>query len=148
MNLYQEITRTALLLGICLTGSSAIAQNAVRTAVQQGNGAFVSKTETLYAISNAKLGIPTLASDAVVLLKQVEFVITPSGNSTSVLTGMLPASQRPTQRVIFNSTYTATAEGPTKGRVYNTVAVTEPNGSITYTGTLKGNDKAKGKAKQ
>ncbi|MBC6606268.1 hypothetical protein H8B13_05505 [Hymenobacter sp. BT188] len=131
-----------------MTSNVALAQNAVRTATQQGHGAFVSKTEQVYDIPNASLGIPTLASDAVLPMKQVKFVITPSGNSTSVLTGTLPADKRPAQRVVFNSTYTEIAEGPTKGQVYNTVAVTEPTGAVTYTGTLKGNGKGKGKAKK
>ncbi|GAB2473686.1 hypothetical protein GCM10011375_25590 [Hymenobacter qilianensis] len=139
----HKLASVAFLVSLCLTGSSVLAQNAVRTAVQQGHGAFVSKTDKEYAIGNASLGIPTLAPDAVVMLKQVKFVITPSGNSTSVLTGMLPANQRPAQRIVFNSTHTETVDGPTKGRVYDTVAVTETDGSITYTGTLKGKGKGK-----
>ncbi|AHJ97840.1 hypothetical protein [Hymenobacter swuensis] len=144
----QQILGIALVAGLLSISSTASAQNAVRTAVQQGqSGAFVHKTDQVYNIPNASLGIPGLAPDAQIEMTQTKFIITPSGKSTSVLVGKLPSGVAPpTQQVVYNSTYTEVAEGPTKGRTYQTVAVTEPNGSITYTGTLD-NIKGKGKGK-
>ncbi|KAA9333281.1 hypothetical protein F0P96_09910 [Hymenobacter busanensis] len=144
----QKFSALLLLIGATLSGSTVLAQQSVRTAVQQGNGAFVHKTDKVYCIGNTALGIPGLAPSECINMTQTKFVITPSGNSISVLEGTLPANvPRPAQRVVFNSTYTETAEGPTKGRVYDTVAITEPDGRVTYTGTLKGNDKGNGKGK-
>ena len=153
--LLSKIAAVALFAGASLAGSAAHAQNAVRTAVQQGNGgAFVSKTDKVYCIYNDGLGIPGLAPTDCIPLTQTKLLITPSGRSESVLKGTLPANvARPTERIVFNSTYTETTPGPTLGRTYQTVAVIETDGSVTYSGTLEntkgqGNDKGNGKSGQ
>ncbi|WP_354583302.1 hypothetical protein [Hymenobacter sp. UYCo722] len=98
-------------------------------------------------MTNTLLGVPALAPSGCVYMNQIKFIITPSGNSSSTWVGTVPAEYRPAQRVVFNSTYTEVIEGVTKGEVYNTVAVTEPNGQVTLMFTLKANGNGKGNGK-
>ena len=142
----HQFAAVMLLAGFGLVSSSAYAQKptgqkSIGAAVQQGNGAYVSKTASPECMGNSLLGVPTLPASACVNMNQVKFIVTPSGNSTSVWKGIVPAESRPKERVIFNSTYTEVTEGITKGQVYNTTAVTEPSGEVTLTLTLKGNGK-------
>ncbi|GAA4054379.1 hypothetical protein GCM10022409_46790 [Hymenobacter glaciei] len=141
----NKLAAFALFTGLTFAGDLVQAQNRIGLAVQQGNGAYVQKTDRVGCTSNAFLGIPTLAQNGCVNMKQVKFIVAPSGQSSSVWKGTVPAESRPSTRITFNSTYTEEVEGPTKGLVYNTVAVTEPNGDVTFTLTARGNKMA-GKA--
>ncbi|SNC67335.1 hypothetical protein SAMN06265337_1915 [Hymenobacter gelipurpurascens] len=90
-------------------------------------------------MSNVLLGLP--GGISCVDMTQEKFMVTPSGNSTAVWTGTVPAASRPAKRLVFNSTYQETVNGVTRN--YNTVAVTEPSGEIKLTLTAKPNGKDK-----
>ena len=138
----KKITAVAFIAGYSLCTTSLYAQNTIGGAVQQGNGAYVQKPERGDCINNSLLGIP--GGISCLDMTQEKFMVTPSGNSMSVWTGTVPASARPSKRVVYNSTYQETVNGVT--RYYNTAAVTEPSGMIKLTLTAKPNGKP-GKAK-
>ncbi|GAB3223645.1 hypothetical protein GCM10027346_02870 [Hymenobacter seoulensis] len=146
-NLIQKISAAALFAGLSFSASSLQAQNTIAGAVQQGNGAYVQKTERGDCITNSLLGLP--GGIPCLNMTQEKFMVTPSGNAMSVWTGTVPATSRPAKRTVYNSTWTEkNNDGVT--RTYNTVAVTEPSGSIKLTLTDKQNGngksaKAKGK---
>jgi hypothetical protein len=140
----------ALFIGFIFSGTSAMAQhqknqtpNRIVGAVQQGKGAYVLKAERSECMTNTLLGLPTLPASGCVDMTQVKFIVAPGGNSFATWTGTVPENLRPTQRVVFNSTYVEVAEGPTKGLVYNTVATTETSGAITLTFDRKPGGKGK-----
>lgn len=69
-------------------------------------------------------------------------MVTPSGNAMSVWKGTVPEAARPSQRLIYKSTWTEkNNDGVT--RTYNTVAVTQPSGEVKLTLTDKNNGKNK-----
>lgn len=141
----HKLATAVLFAGLALSGNAAQAQNKISTAVQQGNGAYILKNDYESTIGNGLLGLPNLPTSAVIPMKQVKAVFTPSGNSMTVWKGTAPEANRPTQRLVFNSTWTETINGV----VYNclTEAVTMPNGDITLTLTDKGNQKQNGRGK-
>ncbi|PJJ52779.1 hypothetical protein [Hymenobacter chitinivorans] len=131
-----------LFAGLVIAGSSVQAQNKkIGAAVQNGNGAYVLKTDRSVCMTNTLLGLSTLPSTGCVNMTQEKFIVTPSGNSSAIWRGTVPEGQRPAQRVVYNSTYVEVAEGPTKGATYNTVATTEPSGAVTLTFDRKPNGK-------
>ena len=132
----KKISAVVLFIGLTMSGSVGHAQNRIAGAVQQGNGAYVQKTDRSTCIGNQLLGVPGLGS--CLTMQQEKFMVTPSGNAMSVWKGVVPASARPAQRLVFNSTWTETNnDGVT--RAYNTVAVTEVDGSVKLTLTDKEN---------
>jgi hypothetical protein len=145
--LIQKFAGALLFVGLTLAGNATLAQNRIGDAVQQGKGAYVLKTERAECMTNTLLGIPTLPASGCVNMTQQKFIVTPGGNSFATWVGTLPEGQRPAQRVVYNSTYTEVAEGPTKGQVYNSVATTEPSGAITLTFERKPNGNGNGNGK-
>lgn len=137
----KKIVAAGLLFGLVAFGSSAHAQANVTAATQQGNGAYVVKTDREASIQNSLLGVTGLPAGGYLPMRQTKFVVTPSGNSMAVWEGTVPAEARPTQRITYRSTYTETEAGPLQGKVYDTVAVTEPNGATKLTLTMKPNGK-------
>ncbi|GAA4507930.1 hypothetical protein GCM10023172_39280 [Hymenobacter ginsengisoli] len=149
MKRFSQITSSALLLiGLSLGTTTVHAQNRIAGAVQQGNGAYVQKTDRTTCITSQLLGVSGLGS--CLDMRQDKFMVTPSGNAMSVWTGTLPASvAHPAQRLTYNSTWTETNnDGVT--RTYDTVAVTDPNGSVKLTLTDKqnGNGKNNGRTRK
>ncbi|MCC2546330.1 hypothetical protein LJY25_07730 [Hymenobacter sp. BT175] len=139
-NLLQSLAAGAL-LSFAIGSTSAQAQSTISGATQQGNGAYMLKTESRICITNTLLGVTGLGS--CLDMNQEKFLITPSGHAMSVWKGVVPASARPAQRLVYNSTWTeTTSDGVVRN--YNTVAVTDPNGTITLTLTDKNNGKSKG----
>lgn len=129
--------------GLLLLGTPSFAQNRIEGAVQQGQGAYVQKTDRTDCINNSLLGVPALGTGCL-QMQQTKFMVTPSGNAMSVWTGTVAADARPAKRTVFNSTWTETNnDGVT--RAYDTVAVTEPSGMVKLTLTDKNNKKGKGK---
>ena len=124
---------------VCLAlGSPAVrAQNHIEGAVQQGNGAYVQKTDRTVCITNTLLGISGIGN--CLAMNQEKFMVTPSGNAMSVWKGTVPAAARPTQRTVKNATWSETNnDGVT--RTYDTVAVIMPDGSVKLTLLSKGNN--------
>ena len=151
MNTILKKTVGALLfIGLTLGTNAVSAQNRIGSAVQQGNGAYVQKNDHAQCIGSALLGIPQLGN--CLDMTQEKFIVTPSGNSMSVWKGTVPVAARPTQRLVYNSTWTETLNGVT--RTYDTEAVTMPDGSIKLTlkdkanGNGNGNGKSNGKGKK
>lgn len=136
----KNIAGVFLFIGLAMGSTAASAQNRIGGAVQQGNGAYVQKSDRSECIGNALLGVPKLTS--CLEMTQEKFMVTPSGNSMAVWKGTVPAVTRPAQRLVYNSTWTETVNGTT--RTYETVAVTMTDGSIKL--TLK--DKPNGKGKK
>lgn len=133
-----------LVAGLFVAGSTVQAQNKkIGAAVQSGNGAYVQKTDRTVCMTNSLLGLSALPGAGCLNMTQEKFIVTPSGNSSAIWRGTVPEGQRPTQRVVYNSTYVEVAEGPTKGLTYNTVATTEPSGAVTLTFDRKPNGKGK-----
>ena len=146
MKILQKSIASALLLAGLSFSSAAVAQNRVGAATQQGNGAFVAKENTVFCMPNTmvkELTGVTLAADGCTNFTTLRYNITPSGNSKSVITAVLPEGSRPTQQTTYNATYTEHVQGPTFGKVYDTVAVIEPDGKVTISGVLKGKGKMK-----
>jgi hypothetical protein len=141
----KKTSAVALFSALSLGGTNAWAQNTYGGVPQKGNGAFVLKEESTQCLPNSLLGVPALAATDCVTMTREKLVATPSGKASIVWRGTVPAAARPAQRVVFNSTFTENTHAESIGRVYNTVAVTEPNGSITL--TLTDTDKSRGKAK-
>ena len=135
----QKISAGLLFIGLTMSGSIGYAQNRIAGAVQQGNGAYVQKTDRSVCIGNQLLGVPGLGS--CLTMQQEKFMVTPSGNAMSVWKDIVPTSARPAQRLVFNSTWSETNnDGIT--RTYDTVAVTEVDGSVKLTLTDKQNGKS------
>ncbi|MCB2410793.1 hypothetical protein [Hymenobacter lucidus] len=147
-NFLQNASATFTIV-LLLAGSTSLqAQNRIdgTNLVQQGNGAYVQKTDRALCIGNSLLGIPSIPANGCVNMTQEKFMFTPSGHAMAVWTATLPEAQRPAQRVVFNSTWTETnSDGVT--RTYTNVTVTEPNGSVKLTMNDKENGKGKMKAK-
>lgn len=140
MKSLQKIAGATFFAALSLAATSLQAQNTIAGAVQQGNGAYVQKTERGDCITNTLLGLP--GGISCVNMTQDKFMVTPSGNAMSVWTGTVPETSRPSKRLVYNSTWQETNnDGVT--RSYNTVAVTEPSGSIKLTLTDKQNGKGK-----
>ncbi|GAA4019802.1 hypothetical protein GCM10022408_37440 [Hymenobacter fastidiosus] len=138
--LHQLTAHALVFIGLVLGGTAAQAQNTIGGAVQQGNGAYVQKTDRKVCITNTLLNVSGIGS--CLDMTQEKFMVTPSGNSMSVWTGTVPAASRPVKRQVFNSTWTETFnDGITRN--YETVAVTNPNGTIKLTLTDKKNGKKK-----
>lgn len=138
----KKIAGAFLFIGLTLGGSAASAQNHIAGAVQQGNGAYVQKTDRTVCITNRLLGVPNLGS--CLEMTQDKFMVTPSGNAMSVWTGTVPAAVRPAQRLVNNATWSETNnDGVT--RTYDTVAVAMPDGSIKLTLTDKQNGRGRNK---
>ncbi|MCI1188847.1 hypothetical protein MON38_15595 [Hymenobacter sp. DH14] len=128
------------LTGLVLGNSSVRAQAHIEGAVQQGKGAYVQKTDRTECITNTLLGVPGIGR--CLPMSQEKFMVTPSGSAMSVWKGVVPATARPTQRLVYNATWTeANNDGVT--RTYNTVAVTMPDGSVKL--TLMDKDNGHGK---
>ncbi|MDQ2795246.1 MAG: hypothetical protein M3Y12_14740 [Bacteroidota bacterium] len=136
-NLVQRIAGVVFFAAVSLGGRTASAQNTYGGVPQRGNGAYVLKEETTQCLPNSLLGVPALASTDCVTMTREKLVATPSGNVTIVWRGTVPATARPAQRVVFNSTFTENTHAESLGRVYDTVAITNPDGGITLTLTDK-----------
>ncbi|MCA8830288.1 hypothetical protein [Hymenobacter pini] len=134
----QKITAVAFFAGLS-TATSLHAQNTISGAVQQGNGAYIQKNERTECITNALLGIPGISC---LNMTQEKLLGTPSGNIMSVWVGTVPAASRPSKRVVYNSTWQETTTDGV-ARSFNTVAVTEPSGTVKLTLTNKENGKGK-----
>ena len=142
---FQKIIGGVFLMGLTLGSTAVRAQNHIDGAVQQGKGAYVQKTDRTVCITNTLLGVPSLGS--CLTMSQEKFLVTPSGNAMSVWTGVVPATARPAQRLVYNATWTETNnDGVTRN--YDTVAITMPDGSIKLTLVDKGNGKGNGKGKK
>jgi hypothetical protein len=140
-----------LFAGFGLVASEAQAQTTDYPLKQQGNGAYLQKDVTNFCIPNSLLNLQGIDPNGCLQMTRVKFTLTPSGNSQAVWRGTVPEGSRPAQRTTFNSTLPEIVEGPTQGFMYNTVAVTEPNGNVTLTLTSKANGKGndpKGKGKK
>lgn len=137
----------ALFAVLSMGSSTAWAQKTYGGVPQRGNGAYVLKEETTQCLPNSLLGVPALASTDCVTMTREKLVATPSGKATIVWRGTVPESARPAERVVYNSTFTENTHAESLGRVYDTVAITDPNGSITLTLTDKNKDKGKGKGR-
>ncbi|SHL40734.1 hypothetical protein [Hymenobacter psychrotolerans] len=142
----KKISAVALFSALSLGGTNAWAQNTYGGVPQRGNGAFVLKEESTQCLPNSLLGVPALAATDCVTMTREKLVATPSGKATIVWRGTVPVAARPAQRVVFNSTFTENTHTESLGRVYDTVAITDPNGSITL--TLTDRDKTKGRGKK
>lgn len=143
-NFQKKIAGALFFIGLTLGSTAANAQNRIGNAVQQGNGAYVQKTAASHCIGNALLGVPNLGD--CLTMSQKKFMVTPSGNATSVWVGTVPAAVRPAQRLVYNSTWSETNnDGVT--RTYDTVAVTTPDGNTKLTLTDKQNGDGDGKSK-
>lgn len=141
----QYLAALTLFTGLSLAGNTAWAQKTYGGAPQRGNGAYVLSEETTQCLPNSLLGVPALAASDCVTMTREKLVATPSGKATIVWRGTVPANARPAQRVVFNSTFTENTHSESLGRVYDTVAITNPDGSITL--TLNDKDKNFGKQK-
>jgi hypothetical protein len=139
-NLIQKLAGATFFLGLSLGATAVQAQNTIGGAVQQGKGAYVFKSTYTECITNSLLGLP--GGIPCLDMTQEKFLVTPSGNATSVWTGTVPATARPSKRVVYNSTWQETLNDGVL-RTYNTVAVTEPSGVIKLTLTDKQNGKGK-----
>ncbi|OWP63720.1 hypothetical protein CDA63_08005 [Hymenobacter amundsenii] len=139
-NLFKKAAPFLLFLGLSFGSQNVFAQKRIAAATQQGNGAYVQKVDRNVCITNSLLGIPNLEGGCLTM-NQDKFLVTPSGNAMSVWTGTVSEANRPATRLVYNSTWTETNnDGVT--RTYDTVAVTEPDGSVK----LSLNDKDKGKS--
>lgn len=147
MKSFLQKTSGAVLFALLVLGSSSLkAQNKIAGAVQQGNGAYVQKYDRPLCVGNSFLGIPNLPTNCLDMTQE-KFLVTPSGNAMTVWVGTVPAASRPTQRLVFNSTWTETNNDGVTCK-YDNVAVTEPNGTVRLTMTDKNNQpskKARGK---
>ncbi len=143
----SKIAGALLFIGLALGGNAASAQNRIAGAIQQGNGAYVQKSERTECITNTLLGVPNLGR--CLGMTQEKFMVTPSGNAMSVWVGTVPEAVRPAQRLVHNATWSETNnDGIT--RTYDTVAVTMPDGSIKLTllDKASGNGRGNGKGKK
>ncbi|GGG41331.1 hypothetical protein [Hymenobacter glacieicola] len=142
-NILKKIAILTLSTGL-LASTSALAQNAIGGAVQQGNGAYVQKTDRQDCLGANLLGIPGFTASCLTMT-QVKFLVTPSNNRTAVWKGELPVNQRPAKRFVHNTTYSETVNGETT--LYDVQTITEPNGSVITTLSYKQNGKGKSKSK-
>ena len=144
MNSFQKkITGALFFIGLTLGSTAASAQNRIEGAVQQGNGAYVQKTDRSECITNSLLG---LAGISCLPMTQEKFMVTPSGNAMSVWRGTAPEASRPAQRFVKNATWSElNNDGVT--RTYDTESVTMPDGSVKLTLLDKQNGNGKGKTK-
>lgn len=140
---FKKVAVLGLSIGLWAGTTGAMAQNTIGGAVQQGNGAYVQKTDRQDCISSSLLGIPGYTASCLTMT-QTKWMVTPSNNRMAVWSGQLPEGQRPAKRVVYNTTYTETLNGQTT--LYSVQTVTEPTGVVTTTLNHKGNGKGKSKA--
>lgn len=146
----QKIAGAILLVGLSFGAHEATAQktktkqkgnpDTIGRAVQQGNGAYVAKSDVDQCMGGGLLGLQNLPNGCL-QMTQTKLMVTPSGHRMSVWEGTAPAEARPQQRTVFNSTWTETVEGVTT--TYDTQAVTDPNGKVTLSLNYKGTGKGK-----
>ncbi|MBH8557578.1 hypothetical protein [Hymenobacter negativus] len=141
-NLVKKISVTLFVAGLTLSGLVAHAQTGNQEGGAKGKGAFVRKVDYTDCIPNSLLGVSGLNS--CLTMSQSKFVLTPSGNAMSVWQGTVPATARPSQRVVYNSTWNETDQRGVP-HSYNTEAVTMPDGTIKLTLTDNGKGNGKGK---
>lgn len=138
----QKLVAVTFFASLSLIASPLKAQSTIAGAVQQGKGAYVQKVDRSECITNSLLGIP--GGMACLDMTQEKFLVTPSGNAMAVWTGTVPATARLGKRTVYNSTWQETTnDGVT--RSYDTVAITDPSGTIKLTLTDKKNGKSKNK---
>ncbi|QIX61682.1 hypothetical protein FY528_10780 [Hymenobacter lutimineralis] len=109
-------------------GSFVVSTNATAQAVQQGNGALVQKTDRSVCMTADLTGLSTCVN-----MNQTQYLITPSGNETSVWKGTVPAELRPAKTLVKDATWQE------RGRTFDTHSVTTPDGKISLTLHYKAN---------
>jgi hypothetical protein len=131
-------TAAALFVGLLSfsTVAKAQTQNAGSNLQQQGNGALVQKTDRQVCMTAELTGLSQCVN-----MNQVNYLVTPSGNETSVWKGSAPATLRPATTLVKDATWQE------NGKTYSTHSTTSPSGEVSLTLHYKGNDKGKGKAK-
>ena len=141
-HLIKKISAALFFIASTLGGPAAHAQTGNQEGGAKGKGAFVRKVDYTDCIPNSLLGISGLNN--CLTMSQSKFVLTPSGNAMSVWQGTVPEPSRPSQRVVYNSTWNETDQRGVP-HSYNTEAVTTPDGSIKLTLTDNGKGNGKGK---
>ncbi|GAB2862938.1 hypothetical protein [Hymenobacter ruber] len=141
-HLVKKIPLTLFVAGLILSGPVAHAQTGNQEGGAKGKGAFVRKVDYTDCIPNSLLGVSGL--NGCLTMSQSKFVLTPSDNAMSVWQGTVPTTARPSQRVVYNSTWNETDQRGVP-HSYNTEAVTMPDGTIKLTLTDNGKGNGKGK---
>ncbi|UOQ54018.1 hypothetical protein [Hymenobacter cellulosivorans] len=127
-NFLRTTAAAALFLGLMSFSSAARAQAVALQ--QQGNGALVQKTDRTVCMTADLTGLKQCVN-----MTQVNYVVTPSGNQTSVWKGTVPAELRPATTLVKEGTW---QEG---GKTYSARSTTAPSGEISLTLHYKGNGK-------
>ncbi|WP_303309785.1 hypothetical protein [Hymenobacter sp. BT730] len=114
----HKFSSIAAFVVLSCTGQIASAQNAV----QQSKGALVQKTDRQVCMTPALTGLTTCVN-----MNQTQYLITPSGNETSVWKGVIPASLRPAKTLVKDATWEE------RGLIFTTHSVTTTSGNISLT---------------
>lgn len=127
-SLLQKFATATLFMTLLFLGTAAHAQN--------GNGAYILRTDRPACIGNSILGVAALSSGDCVTMTQSIFQLLPNNQVRVVWLGTLPPSLAPAVKTVFKSTYTEYYNGVTY--YYNNTAVAMPDGSLKL--TMNGDD--------
>ncbi|TGE14284.1 hypothetical protein [Hymenobacter elongatus] len=127
-NFLRTTAASALFVGLLAFGSSAQAQE-VKTQ-GKGKGALVYKSAYKECITGDLTGLAQCVN-----MTQETYVVTPSGNETSVWKGTAPAALRPASTVVKDATWQES------GKTYTTHSTTTPSGEVSLTLHYKQNAK-------
>lgn len=134
-NFLRTTAASALFAGLLAFGSSAQAQEFKTQG--KGKGALVYKSAYQECITGDLTGLAQCVN-----MTQETYVVTPSGNETSVWKGVAPAALRPATALVKDATWQE------DGKTYTTHSTTSPSGEVKVTLHYKGATKGKGKVKK
>ncbi|TGE21217.1 hypothetical protein E5K00_13040 [Hymenobacter aquaticus] len=127
--------RAAFLLFVSLFAFGSSAQAQEFKTQGKGKGALVYKSQYKECITGELTGLAQCVD-----MTQETYVVTPSGNETSVWKGTAPAALRPAKTLVKDATWQEA------GKTYTTHSTTTPSGEVSVTLHYKANGKG-GKGK-
>ncbi|TGE26744.1 hypothetical protein [Hymenobacter metallicola] len=133
-NTLRTAAASVLFASFLAFGSSAQAQEFKTQG--KGKGALVYKSQYKECITGDLTGLAQCVN-----MTQETYVVTPSGNETSVWKGTAPVELRPKTTLVKDATWQEA------GKTYTSRSTTTPSGEVTVTLHYKGNGNGKGKAK-
>ncbi|MCB2378600.1 hypothetical protein LGH70_13450 [Hymenobacter sp. BT635] len=131
-NFLRTTAASALFAGLMAFGSSAQAQAQDVKTQSKGKGALVYKSAYQECISADLTGLKQCVN-----MTQATYVVTPSGNETSVWKGTVPVELRPANALVKDATWQE------NGKTYSSHSTTSPSGEVTVTLHYKANGKGK-----
>lgn len=127
-NFLQKSVAALVFMTLLCAGTIAHAQN--------GNGAYILRTDRPACIGNSILGVAALNAADCVSMTQTIFQLLPNNRVRVVWVAMLPPNLTPAVKTVYKSFYSEYFNGTTY--YYDNSAVAMPDGSLKL--TMNGDD--------